>query len=283
MQPTYKRQRFLLSFIRQINTGVTKTDLQKLIFLYTMRHKLDHYSFIPYMYGSYSFQLSQDIETLAKDGYLAIDKHKISSLGMFLDSSQFQIDAERGDNLIRKAYNLHPFYAINSEIVDRILTENERTKVERIKNNLINDNQVLFTVGYEGNSVESFCNILLRKNVYMLCDVRKNPISRKFGFSKNKLAHILESIGIKYTHIPQLGIESENRTSLNSLHDYQKLFAEYAKKLPSQSLYLKKVYDLLQANTRIALMCYESDRKTCHRTEIKKYLVENYSITGQDL
>jgi hypothetical protein len=28
-QPTYKRQRFLLAFVRQIKDGVTSTDLQK--------------------------------------------------------------------------------------------------------------------------------------------------------------------------------------------------------------------------------------------------------------
>lgn len=50
-QPTYKRQRFLLAFIRQLQCGVTSTDLQKLVFLHTISEGLDFYGFIPYKYG----------------------------------------------------------------------------------------------------------------------------------------------------------------------------------------------------------------------------------------
>lgn len=49
-QPTYKRQRFLLAFIRQLHEGVTATDLQKLVFLHTMKEGSDFYEFIPYKF-----------------------------------------------------------------------------------------------------------------------------------------------------------------------------------------------------------------------------------------
>ena len=48
----------------------------------------------------------------------------------------------------------------------------------------------------------------LNQDVTILCDVRKIPISRKFGFSKHKLKHILDTVGIKYVHLPDLGIMS---------------------------------------------------------------------------
>ncbi|WP_348602891.1 DUF488 family protein [Bartonella tribocorum] len=41
-----------------------------------------------------------------------------------------------------------------------------------------------FTIGYEGKSLENYLNCLLENNIKILCDVRKNPISRKYGFSK---------------------------------------------------------------------------------------------------
>ena len=51
LQPTYKRQRFLLSYIRQLNESVSVTDIQKLIFLYTMKEKTEYYEFVPYRFG----------------------------------------------------------------------------------------------------------------------------------------------------------------------------------------------------------------------------------------
>ena len=41
-QPTYKRQRFLLAFMRQLNEAVSATDLQKLVFLCSMTQD-EHY------------------------------------------------------------------------------------------------------------------------------------------------------------------------------------------------------------------------------------------------
>ena len=62
-----------------------------------------------------------------------------------------------------------------------------------------------FTVSYIKNTKN------LGMVIGLLCDVRKNPLSRKFGFSKKKLKHITETVGIKYVHIPELGIESDKR------------------------------------------------------------------------
>ena len=36
--PTYKRQRFLLDFVKQLSADATTTDLQKLIFLHILNH-----------------------------------------------------------------------------------------------------------------------------------------------------------------------------------------------------------------------------------------------------
>ena len=44
---------------------------------------------------------------------------------------------------------------------------------------------VLFTVGYEGRTLDAYLDLLIRNNVKILCDVRKNPFSMKYGFSRN--------------------------------------------------------------------------------------------------
>ncbi|MCS2389053.1 DUF488 domain-containing protein [Bacteroides thetaiotaomicron] len=61
----------------------------------------------------------------------------------------------------------------------------------------------------------------------MLCDVRKNAYSQKYGFSKGQLEKACTGVGIKYIHIPQLGIESEQRQDLKSQKDYEILFESY--------------------------------------------------------
>jgi len=283
MQPTYKRQRFLLSFIRQLKDGMSSTDLQKLVFLYTMNESSDFYEFIPYKFGSYSFQLAEDIDILRRDGYITTEGSRIQAIGDYTYIELFPVATERGDGLIRKTYCEYPYFAINSEITNRLFSVSEAELFEQEKQDYIQTSQVLFTIGYEGKSIEAFINTLIQNDIRLLCDVRKNPLSRKFGFSKGKLKHISETIGIKYMHIPDLGIESDKRNSLDTAEDYQYLFREYAKELPNLKPQLEYLYSLLCSNVRIALVCYEREPGMCHRHVIRDYLTSTYEIRNVDL
>jgi hypothetical protein len=151
-QPTYKRQRFLLAFIRQLQGGVTSTDLQKLVFLHTMSEGSDFYEFIPYKYGSYSFQLAEDLDILHRDGYLSIEytpeSTRIKAIGEYPQETPFRIATERGYALIRKAYREYPYYAINSEIIGRLFRGEELEQFNNVKRNYAKTEQVLFTIGY---------------------------------------------------------------------------------------------------------------------------------------
>lgn len=283
LQPTYKRQRFLLAFIRQLNDGVTLTDLQKLIFLYIMKEKSYFYEFIPYKFGPYSFQLAEDINILSRDSFLSIEDSHIQAIGEYQHKILYPITPERGNNLIRKTYREYPYYAINSEILNRLFYETEAERFRHERQNYAQADQVLFTIGYEGKNIESFMNTLIQNDVHMLCDVRKNPISRKFGFSKGKLGHISKRIGIKYIHIPDLGIDSDKRTSLDTIEDYQHLFDGYAKTLPSLKSQIEDLYSLLCSNNRIALMCYEKEPERCHRHVIRDYIDRTYGTRSENL
>lgn len=285
-QPTYKRQRFLLTFIRQLHS-VTSTDLQKLVFLHTMTESSGFYEFIPYKFGSYSFQLAEDLNILQRDGYLSADSTsestRIKAVDEYPYEDSFRIVTERGNNLIRKAYREYPYYAINSEITGRLFHGNELERFKNEKKNYTKTDQVLFTIGYQGKSIEAFINTLIQNDIRLLCDVRKNPISRKFGFSKGKLEHIIENIGIQYVHMPALGIESDKRSSLVTIEDYQHLFSDYAKMLPGLEPQLERVYALLRSNVRIALMCFEREPEMCHRHVIRDYIANTHSIRNEDL
>ncbi len=286
-QPTFKRQRFLLSFLRQIQDGVTSTDLQKLVFLYSMKEGSDYYEFIPYKYGSYSFQLAEDVDILCRDGYLSVENTPervwVKAIGEYSPDTLFHIAAERGSDLIRKAYREYPYYSINSKIIGRLFGEEETERFSNEKQKYTQTSQVLFTIGYEGKSIEAFINTLIQNNIRLLCDVRKNPLSRKFGFSKRKIERITKNVGIKYIHMPDLGIESNKRSSLETMEDYQHLFQDYARNLMNVEPQLERLYSLLCLNVRIALMCYEKDAVMCHRHVIRDYIDNTHPIRSEDL
>ena len=96
--------------------------------------------------------------------------------------------------------------------------ENERSK---------DSAERLFTIGYEGISLDAYLNRLVRNNVQALCDVRRNPLSRKHGFSKATLRDKVGGLGIRYVHVPELGSDSSERRSLATRQDYARLFARY--------------------------------------------------------
>ncbi|MCL1809599.1 MAG: DUF488 domain-containing protein [Clostridiales bacterium] len=282
-QPTYRRQRFLLAFIRQINSSVSSTDLQKLVFMHTMKTDADFYEFLPYKYGAYSFQLAEDVDILCRDGHLTAEGTGIKAAGEYQLCDLFDIAVERGNQLIRKTYCEYPYYTINSEMIDSLFYGKEAEQFNSEKQKYVNHCQVLFTIGYEGRSIESFANVLIKNGINLLCDVRKNSLSRKFGFSKSKLEHIMQTVGIKYIHMPDLGIESDKRSSLETAEDYEKLFAKYAENIQLLNPCLESVFSLLCSYKRIALMCYEKDATMCHRHVIRDCIVNGHDVSYEDL
>ena len=51
----------------------------------------------------------------------------------------------------------------------------------------------------------SYLNLLLTNSVTLLCDVRRNALSRRYGFSKSTRSKACEGVGIRYEHLPELG------------------------------------------------------------------------------
>lgn len=43
----------------------------------------------------------------------------------------------------------------------------------------------VFSIGYEGLTIDSFLNKLIANNITVVVDIRNNPQSMKYGFSKN--------------------------------------------------------------------------------------------------
>lgn len=74
----------------------------------------------------------------------------------------------------------------------------------------------LLTIGYEGKTAGAYIAQLTSAKVSVLCDVRHNPLSRKRGFSKRALAAACAAVGIRYVHLPQLGIPTAERRNIKT-------------------------------------------------------------------
>lgn len=97
----------------------------------------------------------------------------------------------------------------------------------------------------------------------------------KYGFSKSQLQNACESLGIKYVHVPDLGIDSDKRQSLNSQNDYDRLFKEYEKTtLIKNKTAIATVLLLLKQNERVALTCFEAHQCQCHRGTLAKVITQ---------
>lgn len=281
----FYRRKVIMSILQKWGRELPLTDFQKILFLFTQKQGKPSFDFVPYSYGGFSFLSYADKRTMIKYGLLKNNEHRWASN----DSTDFistldsqdkenlnilysEIRTLQGKNLVRYVYKKYPYYAIKSQILD-ILSKEERNEVEKEIPKM--NNFELFTIGYEGKSVEAYLNLLIKNNVKVLCDVRKNPISMKYGFSKKQLIESTKKVDIVYVHIPQLGIESDKRQNLDSKIDYEILFSEYEKStLPQQTESLLEIEKLIKNYKRIALTCFEADPEFCHRSRVASALLK---------
>jgi hypothetical protein len=276
----FDRQKRLLALLQALGGELNKLDFHKLLFLYcTNVERIPSYEFVPYKFGGFSFTSYADKRRLTENEFLADTERtwKLTRAGRMaanvssatraeMDTFAKQFSKKRGDALIAVAYRQYPYYAIRSEIVHRILKQDAVAlgAVEAAKPKP--GSAGICTIGYEGRSLEGYLNLLLKDGVTILCDVRRNPLSRKYGFSKRTLSSSCESLGIRYEHVPELGIDGERRHDLHTQADYDALFSDYKRDdLPKQRKALDKITDWVRNGERVALTCYENEPRQCHR------------------
>ncbi|MGL5888825.1 MAG: DUF488 family protein, partial [Bacteroidia bacterium] len=235
---------------------------------------------VPYKYGCYSYSANADLTTMAarqlitetatcfslksNENYLSLlsadDKIKMMKL-------KNSFEGMNADRLMWFTYVNYPYYAINSLKAEKILSNSELLNV--VNSKPVSADTILYTLGYEGISLEAYLNKLIINDVKLLVDVRRNPLSMKYGFSKSQLMKCCEALGINYIHIPEVGIASDKRKVLETRADYDALFKVYRKEnlsktQPQQS----QILGLLMKYERIALTCFESDACFCHRKHL---------------
>jgi len=275
----YDRQKRLLALVDVLGGEVGGLDFQKLLFLYCQEEATPAYEFVPYRYGGFSFTSYADKRRLIARGMLADDERAWRLTEAGRAAAEVSPDVQRGmaafarryaglrgNALVADAYRRHPYYAIHSEMAERVLAGDAAALAAVRVARPAAGKPGVCTLGYEGRSLEGYLNRLLRNGVTLLCDVRRNPLSRKYGFSKKTLAKGCEGVGLRYAHLPELGIASEERRGLKVQADYDALFAVYEREtLPRQVSTLAKIRAWVEDGERVALTCFERRPKQCHR------------------
>jgi uncharacterized protein (DUF488 family) len=129
----------------------------------------------------------------------------------------------------------------------------------------------LFTVGYQGHSIETFLDLVLAHGVEQIIDVRQLPFSRKPDFSKKRLAAHLAEVEIAYTHLGALGTPKELRDEVRHSHDYDAFMAAMEAIIAGQPEALQMALELAQARPS-ALLCFEARAAECHRLVVAQAL-----------
>jgi hypothetical protein len=273
------RQKTLIGLLSAFGGHLPSTDFQKYLFLFTREFQQEpSFEFVPYRFGSFSFQSYADKRRLVELGALADTddwqlEEGFSTEGLF-DGAVFnrcyaKYSDLKGTKLLQDVYRRYPYYAINSERATKIMSAEEVSAITAARPAAAAT--CFFTIGYEGSSFEGYLNRLIKNSVKTLVDVRRNPLSRKYGFSKRTLSDTVKKLGIGYVHIPELGIASDKRQELNTQADYDRLFNSYEKQeLKQNGKALQNLFDILQKDNRVAITCFEADVCMCHRGRVAK-------------
>ena len=293
----FYRRKLLLAVLESFGGSISNMQFQKYLFLIMEKLNKKYYHFVPYQYGCFSFESYNDKRSLINSGHLLENdkkwvthknNHFLSKINLQDKEHILNIKKEYGraskQALLHKIYSKYPYYAINSQIVQTVnLSTKERKTISSKKPT--QTKKCLFTIGYEGRSIDEYLNLLIKNNIKVLCDVRKNPLSRKYGFSKQSLQKNLAQLNIQYLHIPHLGINSHLRKNLETEQDYKKLFSVYKKEvLPFSRSELDHILNYLNNKKRIALTCFEAEPEMCHRHCISSTLQKkNHNLTIEHL
>lgn len=124
----------------------------------------------------------------------------------------------------------------------------------------------IFTIGYEGCSPEAFDGVLRRNRIQCVVDVRAIAASRRKGFAKRALSERLIAQKISYVHLPALGDPKEGRLAARAglMIKFRKIFCAHMKTFAA--LEALEALRKLASEKRVALLCFEAEAESCHRS-----------------
>lgn len=212
-----------------------------------------------------SFTLNHEVRKLADNDLIRfVDEERISAL-----SKQVSLgSASRSDGDVRRAVCRLAKVSTDtlaSRIARRYPMYKRESKREPRKRPT-----ALYTKGYEAQPVERFLGDLLDVGVRTIIDVRRTPLSRRFGFHKGTLERLAREVDLAYYHFPSVGIRSAERKNVTSNADYSALLDRYeAAVLPRERETVKEIARLTGRATSV-LVCAERDARFCHRSKLSE-------------
>ena len=104
-------------------------------------------------------------------------------------------------------------------------------------------------------------------------------LSRRRGFSKSPLRAALGEAGIDYVHLKALGTPSEGRSAARAgkQEDLKRIYAGQLD-LPEAIVQAEQMRELA-AEKPSALLCYEREPSTCHRSLLLAAVARDAEVT----
>ena len=280
----YQRQKILLALLRETpNRALSKSHIVKCLFLLKKEESLDRflnfYGFFPHRDGPFSFLVLKDMEVLEGLGLMETDSKLCRYVLPRKDSPKLELP-QAVEQAIRRVIDgwsgvppryleehisaKYPWYVSRSKAVEPLVQMGSS-----------DTDPAIYTMGYEGLSIDGFLDALMNSRILNIIDVRSNPVSRKYGFSKKALLRECSEAGLGYHHFPELGIPSKIRKQVT---DVQALWDYYTKEVLDQnSEALNSVANLCQ-NRPSVLICFEKRPEDCHRHMIARDLSQRTGL-----
>lgn len=121
----------------------------------------------------------------------------------------------------------------------------------------------MFTIGYQGSSLEHLIETLSAAEVSVLVDTRETPMSRRVEFRPKALRAALADAGIEYRSVRALGAPKALRALAGE--DWDGFADGYRERLILAREELEHLVPLVETE-RVCLLCFEADPDACHRS-----------------
>jgi uncharacterized protein (DUF488 family) len=140
-----------------------------------------------------------------------------------------------------------------------------------------------FTIGYTGRKFEELLAALIAAGVRTLVDIRQNAVSMyRPEMSKNNLSRSVEAHGIRYVHLPELGVPRDIRAKAIGAGTRDVIWSWYDEHVVEPFVGRNLHWFLNAVEHPVAMMCTEIDPSECHRHRLFVAL-EGNGLRGYDL
>jgi len=133
--------------------------------------------------------------------------------------------------------------------------------------------RVIFTVGYEGRTLDELLDLLAHQKIFTVIDVRRRASSRRRDFSKAQLATALAKCKISYFHLPELGVPRDVRDQYEQEKDLG-ILRRFLRVSLDQNRHLLQEILAKFPDRNVCLLCLEKDPARCHRSIVAQDLAQ---------